>query len=486
MKDTILKNYKSSRLIAIAKYSIIGIIIGRLALSFSPNIALGLVIGCILAYVSYEFPDKALLILALLMPFWLEWENPLLFGMKLGVSSIAILFLIVGFLLRIFTNKQTLPTQIPLLKLWLAFISISILAYINSPYFFFDISKIWWHIFRAVLRFPLVYIIIILGVTKKEQYKQLIFAMILSATLVSVFGIFQTVAATPFNFLYVGLAKSALMELDSLYGSSRYFLIGTNVIRSFSTFAHANAFAGYLVMTCILSMSLYLHSNQKNSRKYLLFASVIQLLALLLTFSRGGWIAFSFASFIMLTIIFRRRKARLMLVMGVIIFLIIVSSYFAPGQFSNRLTSVTDASEQSEIISRSLRWKTFFKMILEHPILGKGEAISEEYTQMQTPHNLYLDLAITKGIPALFIFLTFVIAIVIRSIYLYNQLTDRFLKGLLLGIGCCLIGLLTHGLVDVLIDIAQINLMFWFLCGIIMSIFFNMSYLTRKSVMLSL
>ena len=65
-------------------------------------------------------------------------------------------------------------------------------------------------------------------------------------------------------------------------------------VRVFSSFENPNLYAEYLIMIIPLTFARFLSVNQKKKVVYALIG-IAQLIALLLTFSRGGWLGLVFA-----------------------------------------------------------------------------------------------------------------------------------------------------------------------------------------------
>jgi O-antigen ligase len=237
-------------------------------------------------------------------------------------------------------------------------------------------------------------------------------------------------------------------------------------------FKHYNGLAAYLVCISTLFISLFFIKNNcfkfypylKSKAIYVFKFSLLFLITgcLFLTFSRGGWIGFLFASLLML---FLSRRWKIILPLFCFFILIIV---LVPGI---RERALGGASGRFSV------WSGGFAMIEEHPLIGMGigtfASDISAYAgglKSQYAHNCYLQIWAETGIFALLSFLVFVVLILRRGIKVFRKNNDY----IALGIVCAIFGFLAHSFFDAHLYSLQLAMLFWFLAGLVVALFSNL------------
>jgi len=445
-------------------YGMIGCLIGIFALSFSLKIALGLFILLILGIVGLLKPVVAAITLAFLLPFHLEWEMPQLAGIKVGTTSLLVAVGLVSIIISQFLNRKSKLPRIPHIIPWLLLALFMCAAYIHSPDFMPEPVKIPWHLYRSVFKFLLIFpLLFIFFKTKGEHLiKKIVLVLLISSMISAVVGIIQTVMAIPWHPFHAGLSLESLYKYQDLFTVDHV----TGILRAFGSFTHPNAFAGFLVITIAISIGIVFTAPRDRIWYLALISGSIQIIALVCTMSRGGWVAFS-CSFIILSILAQKKRP---IAWGAIF--IIIAMIFLPAEYkkklSSRAQSISKPSEVEEFTFRQKRWDSFLEIALKNPILGTGVAVLNNPNEEeigQTPHNMYLYFAVQNGIPALGMLLYFLGQLIYRSIITFRVVQNSWHKALSLGLLGGAIGLISHGFVDAQIDTEQI----WTCCWLMFS-----------------
>jgi len=134
--------------------------------------------------------------------------------------------------------------------------------------------------------------------------------------------------------------------------------------------------------------------------------------ALFLTLGRGAWVGTSIA----VAVIFSLRNFRLMAAIPIVV---AMAFALAPDTVTRRMTSIFDLKDPSNR-DRVAMLKTGMAMTQAHPLTGVGPNMIEKvYTQYRAPgavaqtnqhlHNVPMQIAAERGIPALCVFFWFVI-----------------------------------------------------------------------------
>ena len=227
---------------------------------------------------------------------------------------------------------------------------------------------------------------------RDENKKKFVFLSSLSLLVVSVIGVGQ--------YLF-GMAEVRWVD------ASRFGDIGGRVT---SIFSNPNILAVYLVLYFPFSLRAAFAAEIKaRMRVFYAFVSAFCALCILLTWSRGAWLAllWMFFPFFLL----HSRKTRLLLRFSPLLLLAVP---LLPSNFQGRLFSIGDLGESS-IRYRLLTWRGTWKMLLSHPVgIGVGErawraiyphfAVSGTKTVMHA-HNLFLQVATELGVVGLLVFL---------------------------------------------------------------------------------
>lgn len=193
--------------------------------------------------------------------------------------------------------------------------------------------------------------------------------------------------------------------------------------------------------------------------------------ALLLTLSRGGWLAFAFS--ISLFCLLAWRQGWLTPAIPVLLSLILALLLILfPDTIVTRLT----ADDNRAVYSRIPLMQLAFRIIEDNPLFGVGAnnyaVAMPEYSKVgfgrewvYTVHNKYLLVWAETGIGGLLAFLLFLLAITRRG-WQSCQLRDPLLSRLALGLTAALAGHMVHMAVDVFHDRTHIQL-FWLIAGLI-------------------
>ncbi|MDP3963023.1 MAG: O-antigen ligase family protein [bacterium] len=258
-------------------------------------------------------------------------------------------------------------------------------------------------------------------VPPEKQHHMFMWPLFAGGVLASFFGLAQVTAQffvgtdRLFRF-FVGLAPY-------LYGNdfgalvtefpSWFVSIGDkDYLRAFASFPDPHMFAFYLEMLAAPALALALRTQDGRVAKRYVMLFVLFTAALLLTFSRGGYLGY-FAGCIVTwiaagkTYLITQRKAAayggLVMTLGVLVALLTPFAY-------QRLVSAFDVAEGSNA-GRIAIWQNAIAVFERHPFgvgLGNYAAIGENaggFRNAVTTHNLYLDLLVETGLAGLVAYL---------------------------------------------------------------------------------
>jgi len=220
------------------------------------------------------------------------------------------------------------------------------------------------------------------------------------------------------------------------------------------TVGQSNFAAAYLgiSLTCAASV---LFTNLGNFHKWLA-AAVLGLgsIALILTFSRGGWLALALSLALVCFVIWRRRGLSLKAPIAVLLLLVLLYVPFH-SLIGARLFGDDRGSAESRIPLMSLA----FRIAEDHPLLGvgtnnftvaMGPYLTSEFRErfLFAVHNKYLLVLAETGMGGLTAFLAFFVGMVRKGWQCWN-FRDRLLSPLALGFAAGIVGHMVHMTVDV-------------------------------------
>jgi O-antigen ligase len=258
---------------------------------------------------------------------------------------------------------------------------------------------------------------------------------------------------------------------------------------------HVNYSAMLVCLLAVLWAFQKLTPSTQPNYKWIIAGLVIGLIGLILSYSRGAWLAF-----IMGLIIFFVVKRRWMVQFWVLLIFSVVLVFswlvfdhqylqFAPDHdhtifhtdFSEHLKATVTFKDVSNA-ERFYRWVAGIKMIAAKPVTGFGPNnfyqyykayASEEFKTWvsnnpdhSTVHNYFLLLALQQGIPGLMLFLVLLIILMLRLQNLYHRLHSVFYQEIAIAVPVILMMIITLIFLSDLIETDKIGSLYWLCAGI--------------------
>ena len=206
---------------------------------------------------------------------------------------------------------------------------------------------------------------------------------------------------------------------------------------------HYMTFSGFLMLgICSVLARLIFGARDRIWPALVLPALIV---ALFLTLGRGAWVGTSIA----VAVIFSLKNFRLMAAIPIVV---AVAFTLAPDTVTRRMTSVFDLQDPSNR-DRVAMLKTGLAMTSAHPLTGVGPNMIEKvYVQYRAPeavqqtnqhlHNVPMQIAAERGIPALAVFVWFVVSLARSLLKMFRAGEHRVLAATALA---SLIGMLAAG-----------------------------------------
>jgi O-antigen ligase len=274
---------------------------------------------------------------------------------------------------------------------------------------------------------------------------------------------------TVFGFIYAFYAiLQSVLSPDKIYG-----IYGPASATPFGSFVNKHNFAALMEMLICLPLGM-IFAGAVRPDKRLLYIVAIALMgsSLLLSGSRGGFVALV-AEIIVIIIITTRARGRKNLALKIAMSALLIAAAVGGAVFVGGETSLTrfaDSAASQDITSnRTLIWGQTIKVIGEHLPFGAGlGAYAQAYTpfdpasgfeRVEQAHNDYLQILADAGIiglviGALFLFWFF------RGGLAHVRTTNTFRRGIAAGAFAGCSAILVHSIFDFVLHITAISVMF--------------------------
>lgn len=298
-------------------------------------------------------------------------------------------------------------------------------------------------------------IVMVNSINNKKDFNILLVVLILSATLVAMYGLYQfATGGVEMEAKWVDKATNPDVQA-----------------RAYSVFGNPNIFAEYLIMIIPISVSLFWFSKKIHKKCLFLITTMVLALALLLTMSRGGWIGFAFSALVFILFV-EKRLLLLAIPVG------IGGLFLLPDTILNRILSIVNFADSSNDY-RIRMWKITLEVIRDNWLVGVGfghlpfKAAFGKYTRTMTTyhaHNTYLETMAEMGIVGFIVFISFLFVLFKYAVKKLIKGNDKYIKIISSGLLAGLAAVLTHGLVENVLYIPRIITTFWILVGLILTL----------------
>ena len=243
-------------------------------------------------------------------------------------------------------------------------------------------------------------------------------------------------------------------------------------VRLESYWEATNTLAAFLVAAVSVSAGAALSADSLKGTLFAAGAVPLQLGAIVLTFTRGAWLALA-ASLCALLLQLRRIG---WLVLGLVLVVGIVA--VAPPEMTDRLASIASFQNERSAENRIHMWHYAVPLVVDKPLTGYGFFGFHELFSTQPgiasvhAHNFMLDYALAIGIPGLLLIMTvilFVLGGALRTVARRRRVSSDV--PLLAGLATGCFGMLCAGMTDGSIPVWPILAQsFWFLLALTYSL----------------
>lgn len=420
---------------------------------FEPAPIVIIILFLCLSFFTFISPLSGFFLLILIRPlFDIFTDYPILqFGnFSLNFSSLLAVLAIIFALYISHKNHQHLK-KIPAPLFIAAFIFFALVSTILSADFSLSVAE-WPRILSIFSFYALGYTLI----TSTENLNKLLKVGILSAFIPGIVAFIQL-------FTHTGITI-VTEEISN---------------RIFGTFAHPNLFAYYLLIP--LTLLLYLIANNSKSKLAAglpIISGIFFLILLILTYTRGAWLAFLII--ILIIGIFKYRR------LLIIFFLISLVLYFSLSPIKSRIDNLITNDPGSSVQWRLSLWRDSLGYISNSLFLGHGTGTASEVILEKRgasfgsadPHNDYLKISLENGLLGLGAYLLIITALTYNLFKIYRSAPNQNLKNLALVFLGLTVALYIMSFADNIIRNTALQWTFWSLLGAFFSV--NLS-LQKKS-----
>lgn len=415
-------------------------------------------------------PIKGVYTLAACISVWLEWRV----GIRIGLIDFAVVGCFIGLALQ---PKIQIKENTFVKFLVISLCIVCIISSIAHPGLQLkDLFRRLWDIFKSIY-IPLLFFIFYKIINNKKQLKNVIFLIIASSTISSIFGIIQAITQKPIT-VSIGTYGQYIRDGGTItYGE---------ILRAFGTLTDANNFGGFLIFPLSLTIAILITNKNIVHKRKLWISAALQIISLLLSLSRGSLLGFVLSLFLIFLFsgVFKSFKTWIIL----ILFAVVVFGgeaaglHIIPNRIKNRTASIENGTKDDAMTPRFARWDYFLKKSLKRPLTGWGTIGDQETSEYfegiaVSPHNTYLFIAVKRGYIAVAIVSLIVILTIIKAISNLRTIGDPLIKALNIGITSSFIGLFTlSAIFDPYLQENQVDIMFWLFVALCM----KSKYLVQK------
>ena len=380
-------------------------------------------------------------------------------GIDFGLTEVIIFASYFIWFCRIFISKlEPFPKIHKIDYFIILFILFQIISLFGAPNTILGVFQILY-----TIKFALIYFFIAHKV-RYHHLKWILFLFLFAILLESSVSIYEVMTGN----VGIGAGKGKA----SLIGT-QFSVPGFNHLRAYGTTDSSHTLGLYYAMLLPVPLSLAMMNFLKiHFRIGALFIFTIGSVGLLLTFTRGGWLAFAIAAsfqIVVITFIWKQGK-----VFFILLLFFFVLSFSFPKTYQLVYERFTNAP--SELMSSRYNWnKTAISIWKNHFLFGCGtgnyiDCLDETDTKIfeivnWPVHNIYLYIGSEMGIAGFLSFFS-IVFIAFTCCFKLLKCNDMVTKALSLSILTALFAYLLYGTVNMMGRMLSVYYLFWVYIGL--------------------
>jgi len=298
----------------------------------------------------------------------------------------------------------------------------------------------------------LIMIMMFWTVGELKELKRIVHLFFVSSAIAAAYGVIQMFHGYEF---YRGVELTPMGEYFRSVGFHGFYL----------------TYAGFMMSVVFLAGSLWLEVRGKH-RWYYLALAVTGFGAVIGTFARSIWLSFG----AVLPVLGFARGKKIGLAVVTALTLVLLIAFVAFPTAWERASSIVDRSQNQVRLNL---WETALHMSGDHLIIGIGEdnwdyffehyRVEGFYDTTVHPHNDYLTVLVSSGIPGLLAFAGMWVIALVVGIRTYRKAGDSFVRGIALGGTLTILGFLVASLFQNYYGTFINCLGWWFVVGLLMA-----------------
>ena len=258
------------------------------------------------------------------------------------------------------------------------------------------------------------------------------------------------------------------------------------------------AYGAILALMIPVAIGLIFIYKQATIKLILIFASILLIMGVVLSYSRASWLGLLIALAIFILIKFRI-KFVYVFISALLIFAVMFTFWFqiidkleknnqdSSANFSHHISSITNISTDASNVERLNRWLCAVEMFKEKPVFGWGPGtyqfqyapfqlermrtiISTNFGEVGNAHSEYLGPLAEQGLAGSLFFLLLTTTILFTGFKTYYGTKNKEVKILALTITLGFITYFFHGLLNNFLDTDKLSVPFFGLASILMSL----------------
>ncbi len=260
---------------------------------------------------------------------------------------------------------------------------------------------------------------------------------------------------------------------------------GDIVNRVYGTFGNPNSFAYYLVLSIVFFLCLLLSRPELEHRIPVKIGLGLLTILLVLTATRGAWLALLVSLFVIGIVKFRKATLVAGACLIALMLFLPTANRLSLAYFNvnlERLPGIQrlfeQPSEDGSLAFRLKLWKEMRRKFDERPLLGFGlgtfsllrEQQIKEFFQGTEAHNDYLRLAVETGIVGLAAYGILLVALFRALLAHYRRLAGSRHQLLVLGVIAYAIALLVGSFFDNLLQSTTVMWVFWIMVAAVLNL----------------
>jgi putative inorganic carbon (HCO3(-)) transporter len=261
------------------------------------------------------------------------------------------------------------------------------------------------------LKDAIIAVAVVIMLRQRSTFRRVVWVLLLVGIFLGTLSVFQYVTKTYSNY-YWGFA---LTDLGNIYGS-------TNDYRIAGPIGDPNFYAQVMVVLAPLAYERFVNEQKVILRVLAAWALITSVLAVVLSFSRGGFLALVVAM-VAIVIAFPPKVKYIPILIALAVGLLA----FLPSSYYERMITLGQAltapsvgfrTQDAAIQGRASENLAAWEMFKDHPLLGVGlhnyRYLYVDYAKQlglattvteRSAHNLYLEVAAETGVVGLTVFL---------------------------------------------------------------------------------